>query len=87
MKAFTCGSYTLSESLYKDELPAPGPLCVQYCSQFSVFAGFLSVGTSGPLILVPSLGLFSFSGFAWSFDVVGSVLCYYILFSYALLFS
>jgi hypothetical protein len=50
-------------------------LCVYYGFQCSVFMGFLRVQTSGSLILVPFLGLFSSYWFVLSkFDVIVFVL-------------
>ena len=59
---------------------APGPLHINYGSQLSTFMRVLSVGTSGSLILVPFLGLFSFCLFILSnCKVTVFVLSYYIL--------
>lgn len=62
-------------------------MCVyKMVSQFSVFMKFLSVRTSGSLILVLSLGLFFFSWFfLFNFDIIFFVLSHYILFWYILL--
>lgn len=59
----------------------PGPMCLYYVFQFSVFMGFLSVQTSESLIRVSFLGLFSFCCFVISnFNVTVFILSYFILF-------
>lgn len=51
-----------------------------YVFQFSVFLKSLSMKMSGALILVPSLGLFSFCWFVFfSLDMIVSVLLCFIL--------
>lgn len=55
--------------------PVPGPLHIHCSFQFHIFIGLLSIWMSGSLLLVHSLGLFSFCSFAlFSFNVMASVL-------------
>lgn len=71
----------------------PDPLRMYYGFQLSVSAGFLSVGMSGPLILVLSPRIFSFSWVVLSnFSVIASVLpstlfCYILILCLRSLFS
>ena len=62
-------------------------LHIHYSFPFSVFMVFLSVQTSGSLILVPSLGFFSFCLFILSnSDVIGFVCLFYPVTFYFVIF-
>ena len=62
---------------------APGPLCIYYDFQFSVFMRSLSMQMSGPLRAVPFLGLFTFCLF---FSNCNVLVFYFILLSLRRLF-
>lgn len=72
--------YEASSALYT--------VCIYYGSQFSVFIGFLSVQTSSPLFLGPSLGLFSVPWFVISkFDVMGFLFgCFFYVLYFVLFY-
>lgn len=62
-------------------MSVPGPLCMYYDFHFSVFMEFLSISTSGSLILVPSPGLFSFCWFVLfnNFDYDNMIIFYFAI--------
>ena len=81
----TINSWRLKEHPQGLHMSAPCPLHIYYGSSLVFFMGFLSVWTSGSLILV---GFFSFRWSALSnSDVMAFVLPHYILLCYVWLFS